>query len=455
MRNPLCCQPRKRGQAVLIVTVALVPIIGLVGLVTDLGFMYYLRSQAQAAADSAALAAAYAFNDTSSLATLSCSSPTWACTAAGTQCSSTLTTATNPVETACLYAKQNGFKSVAPQNVIVESNITPTIPTAPGVNSAGWWITVRITQTVPQLFSAIMGNTSGTIAARSTAAVQPGLGCVYALDPVSSGSFYENGSVSFKSACGIYVDSNSSSAMLGNGGAVLAASAINDVGGVSWQGTISPTPNTGIQPFPDPLAYLQPPSPPCGTTTGCDSADCSAHPKQTVVNGNTTLQPGVYCGGIYVKSGTATLSPGQYILVGGGMGTQDTNSHITGSGLFFYNTYNSSNAYAPIAFNANSDVEIAAAKSGYYSGILFMQDRGCCSGTLPVESFQGGSASFFEGVLYFPNSVVAFAGNPSLDLAHYTIVVAWQFQVKGSSTMNNDYSQLSGGNPIRQIGMVE
>jgi hypothetical protein len=46
---------------------------------------------------------------------------------------------------------------------------------------------------------------------------------------------------------------NPSAAMLGNGGAVVNASSINVVGGVSWQGTISPTSFTGVTPFPDPL----------------------------------------------------------------------------------------------------------------------------------------------------------------------------------------------------------
>ena len=84
-----------------------------------------------------------------------------------------------------------------------------------------------------------------------------------------------------------------------------------------------------------------------------------------------------------------------------------------------------------------------------------MQDRGCCAATMPQESFQGGATSFFEGILYFPKSLVRFAGNPTLDISHYTIVVARRFAVQGTSTMNNDYSHLSGGNPIKRIGMVE
>jgi hypothetical protein len=445
---------RQKGQALLLVTFVLTPMIGFIGLVTDLGYMHYLQRSAQAAADSAALAAVYRFNRTLAGSSFNCSI-SWMCNQPAMTCPSSLTAASNPVESACLYAKQNGFSTSNPkQTVTIETQTTPKVPTAPGLGNVGWWITVRVSETVPQLFSAVLGNSTGTVAARASAAVQPGLGCVYALDPVASGSFYQNGSTTFSSGCGIYVNSTDPTAMLGNGGATLEASMINVVGGVSWQGTISPPPNTGVAPVDDPLRYLQPPSP-CSSTTGCDAADCSSHPSTTVVNSNTTLSPGVYCGGIKVKSGTATFSSGNYIIVGGGISTQDSNSHIVGSGVFFYNTYNSSNVYKPLQFSANSDVRISAATTGDYTGVLIMQDRGCCTSSMPTESFQGGATSFFEGIIYTPRSLVQFAGNPSLDLAHYTIVVARRFAVQGTATMNNDFSKLTGGNPIKQVGLVE
>src|SRR5437899_3348425 len=124
---------RKRGQAVLLVTVALAPMVALVGLVVDLGYMYYLKNAAQAAADSAVLAAVYSFNTSSTISAVTCGSPAWTCNKTPTQCASDLTTAANPVETACLYAKQNGFSPAnSGQHVTVVSDITPTIPTAPG-----------------------------------------------------------------------------------------------------------------------------------------------------------------------------------------------------------------------------------------------------------------------------------------------------------------------------------
>ena len=35
------------------------------------------------------------------------------------------------------------------------------------------------------------------------------------------------------------------------------------------------------------------------------------------------------------------------------------------------------------------------------------------------------------------------------------IIVARQFQMVGNSTVNIDYSQVPGGNPIKQVGLIE
>ena len=448
-----------RGQIVLLFTIAVVPMVALLGLVTDIGYMNYIQKSAQAAADASALAAVTRFNSTIGGSTFTCDQFDWICHTAPWQCPPDLTTATNPVESACLYANQNGFYTSAGsrQNVTVVSNVTASPDTAPGMNSAGWWITVRVVQSVPQLFSAIAGNSTGLVAARATGAVAPGLGCVYALDPTSSGGYYQNGSTTFTSNCGIYVDSNNATAMYNSGNATVSATNYNIVGSVDWHGSITPAPNTGVSPFPDPLASLQSPSV-CSLTGGCDAAGCPSNSKGISINSDTTLSPGVYCGGIWVKNATVTFSPGRYTIVGGGLHTQDTNSHVRGTNVFFYNTYDSGNSYTPIDFNANSDVQLSAPTNDPpYSGVLFMQDRSCCTSTLPTESFQGGATSFFVGTLYFPKSIVQFAGNPSLGESggKYTVVVSWRFSVQGTSTMNNDFSGVNGGNPIKRVALVE
>jgi len=449
------CRQNSKGQALLLVTFAMIPMFAMLGLVADLGYMEYLKGSAQAAVDSAALAAVYRYNRTVYGSAMDCSASSWMCHETPWPCPAAIEHAANPVEAACLYAKKNGFSTSDPrQSVTIVSGVSSTIPTSTAVNNGGWWITVRIAQTVPQLFSSVLGKTSGLVAARATSSVQPSLACVYALDPVSVQGYYQNGNTNFLSACGIYVNSNASPAMQGVGGATVSAPFINVVGGVDWQGTMTPTAATGATSVADPLAAMPPPSQ-CSSTGGCAPAGCSTHANALVVNSDRTLSPGVYCAGIKVKNATVTFSPGTYVLVGGGLSTQDSNSHVRGSGVLFFNSYDSANSYSPIDFNANSDVQISAATSGSNAGILYMQDRTCCATTVPTDSFQGGANSYFEGVLYSPRSLVQFAGNASLSIAHYTVVVARRFAVQGSSFMNNDYSHLVGGNPIKSVGLVE
>ena len=461
---------KRRGQVVLLVTFAIIPMVAMIGLVTDVGYMRYVQRSAQKAADAAVLAAVADYNATNTGSVFTCgagsTTPAWVCNnPTPYTCPGGLTSASNPVEDACLYAQQNGFNPTggSRQSVTINSDVNPTtvnpIPTAPGVNNGAWWITARVVQSVPNGFSAVVGNTSGVVAARATAAIQPGLACVYALDPSAQGAYSQNGSTTFNANCGIYVDSNNASAaMVGKGGAVVNASSINVVGGVNWSGPINPTPFTGVTPFSDPLKNLSTPSP-CSSTTGCEDASCPNNSKPLVVSSNTTLSPGIYCGGIYVKSGTATFSPGRYIIVGGGIATQDTNSIIVGSNVFIYNTYDKHNAFSPINFNANSSVQLSAPDNDPpYSGILYFEDRGCCS-TMQTDSFQGGSASYFQGTIYAPSSLVQFAGNPDVGVtsstAKYTVVIGRQFSLQGTSNMSNDFSNVAGGNPIKVVALVE
>ena len=444
------------GQATLLMTLTLIPMVALVGLVTDLGYMHYLKKSAQAAADAAVLAAVAEVHANVGGSSFTCDMIGVTCKSSYS-CPSDITTATNAVDVACLYAKVNGFTSKSPQSVVIDSNVGSTLPpTAPGVSSAAFWVTARVSQTVPQLFSAVMGNTSGIVAARATAGLNPAKDCIYVLDPSVSGAYNQNGSTNVTSACGVYVNSTSATAMTNSGNSTLSASEYDIVGNYSWHGTLTPTPNTGAPTTPDPLKNLAPPSP-CSSSGGCDAAGCKNNASALTLSKDTTLTAGTYCGGIYVKSATITFSQGTYIIVGGGIGTQDTNSVVrsSGTGVTIYNSYDSKNAYQPMAFNANSDVQLSASTSGTYAGILMMQDRTCCATTMPIESFQGGSNAQFEGTLYFPKSQLQFAGNPTLNVVHYSIIVALRFNVTGTSTFNNDYSVLAGGSPIQQVGLVE
>jgi uncharacterized membrane protein len=82
MLNPLL-RTNRRGQVLLLVTLAIVPVAAMAGLVTDIGYMRYVQRSAQKAADAAVLAAVASYNATNAGSAFSCgsgtSAPSWVC----------------------------------------------------------------------------------------------------------------------------------------------------------------------------------------------------------------------------------------------------------------------------------------------------------------------------------------------------------------------------------------
>jgi hypothetical protein len=428
---------KRTGQALIMVTMSLIPMFGLLGLVVDVGWMEFVKKQAQTAADAAAMAALLQFQSTTFSTDFACGVNGVVCQAP-TSCNPT---PNNYLHSGCLYAQLNGFSSSGNQYVTMQAGVGVP-PTAAGVNSSAYWVTARVNQSVPQLFSAVLGNPSGIVSARATAALSPARDCIYVMDPSGSGALSMGGTPNLTSSCGVYINSNSATALNGNGTPTLRASEIDIVGNYTFSGTMQPyPPSTGIAQMSDPFAALPAPTVPAG----CDYNNYQA-------NGNRTLNPGVYCGGIDINNSNATMNPGTYILKGGGLTTQSANSFLTGSGVTIYNTYDGSHAYGPININANSTVSLTAPTTGTYSGVLLMEDRSITAGTY-TDSFGGGSQQSFTGIIYAPKSNLNYSGNASSSA--YTILVSWRLNMVGTSTINNDYSSLPTGNPIKITALVE
>src|SRR5579864_4646557 len=235
---------KQRGQILILVTFAAIPMFAIIGLVTDLGYMQYVKKSTQAAADAAARAAIIQFHKANFGASYSCGGLV-VCQASPQFCDPTITTPSNPIENGCLYAKQNGFLHSSTQDVTYASGTSASPPTVAGLSSASYWVTFRVTQVVPQLFSAVAGNMSGMVTSRATAAVTGSRDCIYALNPNAVGVSV-SGTASLTSACGLYVDSSNSGAITTNGTATLSAPEYNVVGNVSTHTPLSPTPNTGV-----------------------------------------------------------------------------------------------------------------------------------------------------------------------------------------------------------------
>jgi hypothetical protein len=415
------------GQALVMVTFGSAFLFGVLGLVVDVGYGYYVKQLAQAAVDSAAIAAVV---DASARGT-SCGVAVLCQT--GYACPTDPTNSTN-FGVACLYAHKNGFGGSG-QTVTISSG-TGTPLTAPGVSTT-YWVTVTASQHQYLGFLSALGLHGGLISARATGAVNTVAGaggCIYVLAP-SGNSMNVSGSANVFSNCGIYVDSTASNAFISSGGAKTTASAVDIVGNVNISGgsTITPTPTTGVSPVADPLAKLASP-----TFSGCHGGI-----NKSISATTATLSPDTYCGGITISGGAnVTFSAGDYILNGGGLNVSGS-STVTGVGVFFYNT-SSGYAFAPITISGAAGITLTAPTSGTYEGILFFQDRSISSSA--ASTLSGGSTANISGTVYVPTGQLYFSGGAST--APLTMaLVCKELNVSGNAYLAKDPTGTLTGMP--------
>lgn len=172
----------QEGQAIIMVTLALVAMCGILGLAVDFGWAYFVKRAAQAAADQAALTAVTEMRRIRGAGSTSFACLTTGGCATDFVCDNGVavdTTGTQNLDNACRYAAQAGFQEGGRQRVrIVEGSIADGTGTAPTLPGGGfplqYWATVRVTESVPQLFSAIMGTPVALVSARATAGIYLG-----------------------------------------------------------------------------------------------------------------------------------------------------------------------------------------------------------------------------------------------------------------------------------------
>jgi hypothetical protein len=396
------------GQVMVLICVAIITIMGLIGLVIDVGSMQAQKQAMQTAADSAALAAAQEFNYGDSVA------------AGQTD------------------AASNGFTN-GTNGVTVTINNPPKNGPNTGVSG---YLEAIVSEPMSTYFLRPLGITSVTVSARAVASTGNGPNCIYILDPSASGAMTINGNVSLQMSCGLLVDSSSSSGMIVNGNVGISASTIGVVGGYLSNGnvTITPAVKKGIVAASDPLAYV--PAPSYGA---CNYNSFSLNGNNGTQSSPYQMHSGVYCGGMSFNGNSYLhFNTGTYVIAGGGV-TVNGNATMTGTGVTFYNTSGSS-GYKGIILNGNVTMNLSAPTSGSLEGMLFFQDRSV-SGTSAGSTINGNSGSTIDGALYFPTTTLTYNGNSSS--SGYSIIVADKWIANGNSSLGNNYTSLANGSPIK------
>jgi hypothetical protein len=208
--------------------------------------------------------------------------------------------------------------------------------------------------------------------------------------------------------CGIHVNSDSTNAARTDGGAIIKASTIDVVGGYSGSGFL-PDPDSGSVAERPVGRRLEPHAGSCTFST------------TVKVTSDTTLSPGVYCGGISVTgNAVATLEPGNYYINGGGLKVAGGASLI-GDGVSFYLSKCKKTKYEGVEFSGNSSIQLSANTTGPMAGIC--SSRTARSRTEPTARSRATSDSTITGGLYFATTTVKFVGNGASNLFKLLAVV--------------------------------
>lgn len=473
MRRNRTRRETSSGSALILATLSLVVILGMLGMVIDLGWAYYRQQNAQAAADAAALAGAAAAVSNSG-ATFTCNSSGVVCQAATACPSSIPSPPTENSQNACLYAKANGFTAGATafggkQNVTVAANTTFPPPTVAGVTGS-YWITVRTTETLPLMFLAIFGQYAGLASARATAIVgsRANAGCLYVLGTTGQTLTFSGGTTFNGTGCNVYVNSSSNPAFNASGSATLNFASVNVVGGLTESGGAKITSSTSsinvgaysdsggatITPQPTVVSNLTPAGNPfVNLPTPSYSSSCT-YTNYTLSGGSTgSIGPGTYCGGINVSGGAnLTLGPGTYTLLGGGLQVSGS-ATVTGANVLFYDTGNSTYPYGAINLSGGTTVTLSAPSSGPYEGVLFDEDP--VEGAGSTNSFSGGNFQNLNGSLYFPTATVNYSGGASNGNVSHTAIVAQTVNFSGGSYFNPNSTPQETGIGLAVVGLVE
>ena len=386
----------KKGNVLVLGAAAMPLIIGSAGLAIDTVQLSLLKRHLQRAADTAALAGAYA-------------------RAQGEDVDAA-------VDQALTFS--NAFP-------IAEADTTePTSGT-----HAGRAVQVDLEATRSLAFMSFFTKGDPTVAVTATAAlVYNGKYCMVALDE-SAGTpgITFGGSAYVNARCGVISNTSGGESVRvnsnGNGqSTTVIASPVAGAGGVPTNGAYNRDPNnpTLLLPYSlkqeDPFKDLPTPSPPMPCLPKI--TDSSGPP----VAGNC------YKGMDVDKA--MTLDPGTYYITDDL--TLNSKANITAHGVtlvFTSETPTDPTSFPSIKIDGSARLDFTAPQSGTYEGVIMHYDaRGATMD--PGPKILGNSTSKFEGAFYFPKQHVTFEGHSSM-VTNCIQLVALRLTFEGNTTINN------------------
>lgn len=395
-----------RGNVSLMTSVAALPFLVVAGMAMDFSRSHNYDLDMQAALDSAALAAAAAYDKTDS-------------------------------------EREQLAKDMFAANFTDVNN-----PPIPSVAISADEVTVSASYNVDTSLMKLSGLNQVQVNSTSTAISGANAGpCILTLDPTEKESIMLNSdSEIVADGCLVQVNSSDDEALRGNSDGDLTAEKICVHGDWVNDGSsqFDPEPSH-CSPIADPLASLPVP----------DEADDPCDETDFKVESDTTLNPGVYCDKFEINGDVDVIfNPGIYVIRDGEF-ILNSGATATGSNVMFYLTGGNNTRFN---FNSDSHVEFHGRVAGDHAGIVFFQAR---DSDADFSILNSDSSSIIEGVIYLSNTPLHLNsyGNIS-DSSPWSAIVVKTLEVNSHSTLHiNVNYELStvpvpfgiGGDPSQQI----
>jgi len=415
-RLDLAARPHRRGSIALFCAIAVLVLIGLVGLALDTAMVRTTAQELQRTADAAALAGAARFAVSGQVdysAVRQAAHDTALANSAANRRVVLDLNAANDSEGDIVVGAWNPATST-----FQPTDAGTGLPAPDALRIRARFAAGSANPPLHLLFGPLFGvddSNVGKSAIARRAMRSPTL--VLVLDPSASRTLSLTGSASLSVLGGsITVNSSADCALRMTGPSMMIGSPIRIVG-TACADNVSHLDGTvveGVRPETDPLVGLPDP--------GYDSSQ-----PLPPITGSGTYNPGYYPGGISLSAGTVTLNPGVYVIggQGGGHGISISGtSSLLGDGitLFFL-------PGAGFQVSGGTVVRMTAPSTGTFAGVSAFFSRSSSSGM----TFTGTSLFDLQGTVYIPRGVLTLTGGGSRSFGR---LIADQVTVTGGGSVN-------------------
>lgn len=284
-------------------------------------------------------------------------------------------------------------------------------------------VTLNATRTLP--FLSIFTQRPTPMVANATAAlVGQGSFCMISLYDGPDAGIDVNGNAEINLGCGMKSNCIGDECVTAGGSSSITATPIAAVGGLKGPGNNFNQP-TVLQPHSaaqkDPFAYLADPTKPpagCSGTLGASTTFTAAAHQcflAAEVKPSDTLNIPAHVDQITIWGGDI-----------------DFKGDVTADGITFVMSGDNGQA-GDLSMNSQAKLNLSAPGSGDLKGVLFYRDRRASNIEIKIN---GGADSNLTGAMYFPSSDITYAGNSSMQVKCLQMV-GQKLKFRGGARITN------------------